>query len=250
MKLRMITKAQEHNAAQVPTPLHPHPKGLLSWPRYVEVIPCILSLPLLWSSLPPSLCLLHSIYPPLPSPLFSLHLWLAPVAVPLRAAYQTHQRDFLAVAGCSSLSVYAHVCVSAVRSMHPYLPALIYGACYSLCYLLVGSYSPEDKIHRSLSNTGVRTRKSQRAQYPVWILVVPAYAQGAVAVSSLVMPVGCFSVFPLCLRLMLHVSISLAVVAYAAVPNFCLCLFPPSLVPPVRTHVLGTERQWGNSTSL
>lgn len=30
-----------------PPPLHPHPKGLLSWPRYVEVIPCILSLPLL-----------------------------------------------------------------------------------------------------------------------------------------------------------------------------------------------------------
>ena len=133
----------------------------------------------------------------------------------------------------------------------PYLPALIYGACYSLCYLFVGSYSPEDKIHPSLSNTGVRTRRSQRARHPVQVLVVPAYAQGAVAVSSLVMPVGCFSVFPLCLRLMLVcIYLWLSFCPHAVVPDFCLCLLPASLVPPVRTHVLGTERQWGNSPSL
>lgn len=128
---------------------------------------------------------------------------------------------------------------------------LTYRARYSeralSCYLFVGSYSPEE-LFPSLHNTRV---KSQCAQHPVCVLMVPAYARDAA--SSLVMPVGCFQSSPLPAS-HAHVSISLSVVcSHAVVPNFCLCLFLLGLFPRCEhtyPRQRGARRRGGGNSTL
>lgn len=154
-------------------------------------------------------------------------------------------KGFLAGAACFSFFVYARVCFYSTIQVPSYLASLICGACYwertVSCYLFVGSYSPEEVII-SLSTIQGSECTNPSAQYPLCILMVPAYAQEAVAVSLLVMPVGCFQSSPLPAS-HAHVSISLSVVcSHAVVANFCLCLFLLALFPR-REHVAETQRR-------
>lgn len=208
------------------------------------------SSPLLSSSLHPSFPLtlpLHLLYTPVlyTPPLFSS---LAhPCGCAFEGSISNTSKGFLAVAACFSLFVYICTCMRYRSTIHvpSYLPSLICGACYSertlSCYLFVGSYSPEEAII-PLSTIQGSECTNPSAQCPLCILMVPAYAQEAVAVSSLIMPVGCFQSFPLPASHALCVYISSCHLLSCCRSQSLSLFVPASFVPPMRAHASETQK--------
>lgn len=156
-------------------------------------------------------------------------------------------------------SLCRHVCASAIPSIYLHTCPPLYTALViqSEDFLLICSLEavfPEEavlqQIHASLHNARVRTYKSQCAQDLVYILMVPAYAQDAVAVESLVLPVGCFQSSSLASLSHIHVCISFCrLLSCCRSQSLSLFVSASQFPNPVQTHASEgqklSERQWG-----
>ena len=244
----------QHSSAQLRSPPPPPPQVPFMahmWSRYSLLYAMFYSYLLHPPSVLPFLCLLHSIYAMHSPPLLLQLLWLNPAAVFLKVSYQTHQKEYIAVAACS---LYMHMCVFLPYNPCTFLFSLPYVQSLfsrvNLLFLFVPwkLYSLEEailpRIHFSLHNTRVRACRSQSAQNPENILMVLAYAWDVVALSSLVMPVGCPQSFPPPSSLTLvHVSLSVAC-SLAVVLHLCLCLFLLALFPGANTCIPRERSTW------
>lgn len=212
-----------------------------------------------------SLCLLHSISSSLPPSLFLLRLWLIPVAVPLRAPYQTHQKDCWSCL-CFSFSLYAHVCVCLCVyfrcTIHahiilalPHIQSLLFRVC--ILFLSVRwklfPWGGDPVANPSLSPQC----EGQNTQIPVCtvcILMVPSICLGCCGGYLSCYACWLFSVFSSASLSRSCVYISFCRLLSCCRPQSLSLFAPASFVPPVRTHVSETQRhsrrQWGNSASL
>lgn len=230
MKLHVITKAQEHNAAQVPTPPPPQRFAFMAQICRGYSLYTFTPSPLI---LPPSLLLSPSLH--LSSSPFSFVL-AASLARPCGRAFEgsisNTSKGFL-----SGSWLFQPLCICTCVCFCCTIHASLLACPYIWC-LLFSLLSVRWKLlPRGQDPSFPQQYGGQDAQIPS--RSVPSLNSRGPSICS-----GCcgsvlacyarwlfFSLSPLSAS-HARVSISLAVVCpHAVVPNFCLCLFPPSLVP-------------------
>lgn len=129
------------------------------------------------------------------------------------------------ISACFSFSVDARVLLQSLYLRTWPLYLFKHRACYSgwtmcsyPCFFFLEAVFPlRSWSHSSLHNARVRMHKSQSAQYPVCIVMVPAYAQDAVAVCALLFCL--LAVFSLFLGILL--SRSCVYISFCCLPSCC-----------------------------